>query len=198
MFKIAKSFVGKYTTHGGTALTRPVDARVSRWTLPSVFVMPDQGRDDDDDQVDDQRPGGREHVIHGQLEVLVLQLVAQRQLGDDLHQAYDEYDAPAAAAEHRHLGHGLARVAVHARAYDEQCSERVVYPDGHEDQVPALLLLSLQLDGEHHQECHHRCPRGQGPLGQRHAGPCRDGFVLFSGKKNNRHRVTRPPSYRAV
>lgn len=142
--------------------------KISLSVTGSVFVKPDEGWNDDDYQVNDKRPDGHEHVEHRQLGVLVLQFVAQGQLSNDFHQADDEYDAPAAAAEHRHLSHGLARVAVHARAYYEQRRECVVQPDRHEYQIPALFLFGLQLYGEQHQEYHHRRPRGQRPLGQSH------------------------------
>lgn len=131
--------------------------------------MPDEWRYHDDYQVNDKGPDRYEHVVHWQLKILIFQLVAERQLGHDFHQADDEYYAPATAAGHGHFSHRLAKIAVHAGAHYEQCGERVVQPDRHEYQIPALFLFGLQLYGEQYQEYHHRCPRGQRALGQSHS-----------------------------
>lgn len=105
--------------------------------------MSDERRYHDDYQVNDERPDGHKHVVYWQLGVLILQLIAKRQLGNDLHQANDKYYAPSTAAKHRHFSHRLTRIAVHARANYEQCRESVVQPNRHEYQIPALFLFGL-------------------------------------------------------
>lgn len=130
--------------------------------------MSNERRYHDDYQVNDERPDWQKHVIYWELGILVFQLIAEGELGDDFHKAYDEYYAPATATKHRHLGHRLTRIAVHARAYYEQCRKRVVQPNRHEYQIPTLFLFGLQLYSEQHQENHHWSPSGQCALSQSH------------------------------
>lgn len=117
--------------------------------------MSNERRYHDDYQVNDERPDGQKHVVYWKLGILVFQLITEGELSDDFHQANDEYYAPATATKYRHLGHRLTRIAVHARAYYEQCRERVVQPNRHKYQIPTLSLFGLQLYGEQHQENHH-------------------------------------------